>query len=117
MLVIAVVLFGVGMLLSHHTLATVRSEGWLLGPFLSNRLWEPSAFRAFEAGAADWTAVFHQAAGIGTAIFVALMACLFNVGGVELLLDRDLDSDRELRDAGSRTCSRVRSAASPVTTR
>lgn len=99
-LAIAIVVFVIVMLLTGHTLFTVRSGGWLLGPFTSNRLWQPSAFRAFGAGAADWTAVFHQAAGIATAVFVALMACLFNVGGVELLLDRDLDSDRELRDAG-----------------
>ena len=41
-----------------------------------------------------------QAAGIASTVFVAVMACLFNVGGVEVLLHTDLDSNRELRDAG-----------------
>jgi MFS superfamily sulfate permease-like transporter len=36
----------------------------------------------------------------GLAIFVAVIACLFNVSGVELLLHSDLDSNRELRDGG-----------------
>jgi SulP family sulfate permease len=39
-------------------------------------------------------------ATIATAVFVAALALLFNVGGTELLLDRDLDTNRELRDAG-----------------
>ena len=33
-------------------------------------------------------------------MFVAALALLFNVGGTELLLDRDLDTNQELRDAG-----------------
>ena len=97
-LLLALAAFAIAMALTGRSLADVRIQGWLLGPFTSDRLWQPWAFRAFQH--ADWSAVLHQAAGIATAIFVALMACLFNVGGVELLLDRDLDSDEELRDAG-----------------
>ena len=41
-----------------------------------------------------------QAAGIATAVFVAVIAALFNVSGIELILRTDLDSNRELRDAG-----------------
>ena len=33
-------------------------------------------------------------------MFVAVMGCLFNVGGVEVLLHKDLDTNEELRDAG-----------------
>ena len=33
-------------------------------------------------------------------IFVAVIAALFNVSGIELVLHTDLDSNRELRDAG-----------------
>jgi SulP family sulfate permease len=49
---------------------------------------------------ADWPAVVHQTAGIVTAVFVALIACLLNVSGLELFLHRDLDLNQELRDAG-----------------
>ena len=39
-------------------------------------------------------------AGIATAVFVATIAILFNISGTELVLDRDLDTNQELRDAG-----------------
>ena len=35
-----------------------------------------------------------------TAVFVATLAILFNIAGSELVLDRDLDTNQELRDAG-----------------
>ncbi len=35
-----------------------------------------------------------------TAVFVATFAILFNISGTELVLDRDLDTNQELRDAG-----------------
>lgn len=74
-------------------------EGWLLGPFPAGELWEfgtvPEALAE-----ADWSAVAGQAAGVATAIFVAVIAALFNVSGIELIRHTDLDSNRELRDAG-----------------
>ena len=33
-------------------------------------------------------------------MFVATLAILFNISGTELVLDRDLDTNKELRDAG-----------------
>jgi SulP family sulfate permease len=97
-LAIGVGLFGVGMLVTGSTLESARDGLWLLGPFDSTRLWQPWSLRALTG--ADWSAVIGQAAGIATAVFVAVIACLFNVGGVELLLHTDLDSNEELRDAG-----------------
>jgi sulfate permease, SulP family len=35
-----------------------------------------------------------------TAVFVATLAILFNISGTELVLGRDLDTNKELRDAG-----------------
>ena len=91
-------LFAIGMLVTGSSLQEAREGLWLLGPFHSTRLWQPWTIRAITG--ADWSAVLDQAAGIATAVFVAVMACLFNVGGVELLLHTDLDSNEELRDAG-----------------
>ena len=42
-----------------------------------------------------------QAAGIVTVVLVAVIAVLFNVSGTELVLHRDLDTNKELRDAGA----------------
>jgi SulP family sulfate permease len=95
---IGLVAFAIGMLLTRSSIDEARTGLWFIGPFPSTRLWQPWAYRSI-AGA-DWSAVLHQAAGIGTTVFVAVIACVFNVGGVELLLRKDLDTNRELRDAG-----------------
>jgi SulP family sulfate permease len=76
----------------------VREGRWLLGPFDEIRLWQPWSLRAI--GGADWGTVLASWPTIATAVFVAGLALLFNVGGTELLLDRDLDTNQELRDAG-----------------
>jgi sulfate permease, SulP family len=85
-------------LASGSDLAEVRQGGWLLGPFETTRLWQPWTLRA--VAGADWGAVAGSWPTMATAVFVAALALLFNIGGTELLLDRDLDTDRELRDAG-----------------
>jgi SulP family sulfate permease len=95
---IGFVAFGIGMLLTGSSLDAARNGLWLLGPFKSTKLWEPWTFRALSR--ADWSAVIDQAPGIATAVFVAVIACLFNVGGIELLLHKDLDTNEELRDVG-----------------
>ena len=90
--------FAVGMLVTGSSLQSAREGLWLLGPFPSSDLWRFWTVDALNL--ADWSAVLDQAAGIATAVFVAVMACLFNVGGVGLLLRSDLDSNQELRAAG-----------------
>lgn len=90
--------FVVAALATGSGLDEVREGQWLLGPFETTRLWQPWTLRAVTG--ADWGAVVGSWATIATAVFVAALALLFNVGGTELLLDRDLDTNRELRDAG-----------------
>jgi SulP family sulfate permease len=91
-------LFAVGMVVTGSSIDAARTGLWFLGPFGSTRLWQPWTLRALTE--ADWGVVLSQAPGIATTVFVAVMACLFNVGGVELLLRTDLDTNQELRDAG-----------------
>ena len=98
MIGIGIVLFAVGMLVTGSSIQSAREGLWLLGPFQSTRLWQPWTIHA--VAGADWSAVLHQTPGIATAVFVAVIACLFNVGGIELLLRADLDTNEELRDAG-----------------
>lgn len=76
----------------------LREGRWLLGPFETTRLWQPWTLRALSG--ADWGAVVGSWPTIATAVFVAALALLFNVGGTELVLNRDLDTNVELRDAG-----------------
>ena len=98
-LVIGVVLFAIGMVVTGSSIASARSGHWLLlGPFDSFETWQPWTFRAL--GGADWSAVLAQWTGILTAVFVAVIAILFNISGTEVVLNRDLDTNEELRNAG-----------------
>ena len=94
---IGLVVFVAGMVATGSSLQDVRDGGWLLGPFESI-LWKTWTFEAL--GGADWLSVLESWAGIVTAVFVATLAILFNISGTELVLDRDLDTNQELRDAG-----------------
>jgi SulP family sulfate permease len=95
---IGLVAFVIGMVATGSSLEEVRADRWLLGPFETTELWK---LRTLEAlGGADWLSVLESWWEIATAVFVATLAILFNISGSELVLDRDLDTNRELRDAG-----------------
>ena len=98
-IVIGLVVFVAGMVATGSSIEEVREGGWLLfAPSETAQPWQPWAFRAL--GGADWPSVLESWAGIATAVFVATFAILFNISGTELVLDRDLDTNQEMRDAG-----------------
>ena len=98
MLAVGLALFAIGMLVTGSSIDDARNGFWMLGPYRSGWLFQPWTFRALTG--ADWWAVLGQAAGIVTVVFVAVIGVLFNISGTEILLDRDLDANTELRDAG-----------------
>jgi sulfate permease, SulP family len=96
---IGFVVFVAGMIATGSSIEEVRQGGWLLfGPSDTPQPWHPWTLEAITG--ADWLSVLALWARIGTAVFVATMAALFNINGSELVLDRDLDTNREMRDAG-----------------
>ena len=96
---VGLVAFGLALLISQNSFQDARSFGWLIyGPFDDPQRWQPWTLRAITG--ADWSAVLGQWAGVIAAVFVAVIAILFTVSGSELVLRRDLDTNRELRDAG-----------------
>ena len=97
-LVLGVVLFVVGALVTGSSLDAAKAGDWLLGPFGSLEPRELWTWRAITG--ADWAAVLGQAVGIVMAVFVVTLALLFNMNGTELVLRHGLDTNRELRDAG-----------------
>jgi len=98
-IVIGLVVFVAGMVATGSSIEEVREGGWLLfGSSETAQPWQPWTLRAL--GGADWPSVLGSWAGIVTAVFVATFAILFNISGTELVLDRDLDTNQELRDAG-----------------
>jgi SulP family sulfate permease len=99
MIVLGFVAFGLGLVISQNSLQTARSFGWTMyGPFDAAETWQPWTLRAITG--ADWSAVIGQWAGIIAGVLVAVIVLLFTVSGSELELRRDLDTNRELRDAG-----------------
>jgi sulfate permease, SulP family len=98
-IVIGLVVFVAGMVATGSSIEEVREGGWLLfGSSETAQPWQPWAFKAL--GGADWPSVLESWAGIATAVFVATFAILFNISGTELVLDRDLDTNQEMRGAG-----------------
>ena len=97
-IVIGLVVFVIGVVATGSSIDEVRGGKWLLGSFDSAILWKPWTLEAL-AGA-GWLSVLESWAGILAAVLVATIAILFNISGTELVLDRDLDTNRELRDAG-----------------
>ena len=97
---IGLVLFAIGVVVTGSSIESARSGHWLLlGPFDEFQRWQPWTLRALSG--ADWSAVLGQWTGIATAVFVSVIAILFNISGTEVVLHRDLDTNEELRDAGS----------------
>ena len=95
---IGLALFAIAIVGTGSSTEEVRIGGWLLGPFDSATLWKTWTISAL--GGADWLAVLESAPAIVAAALVATLAILFDASRTELVLDRDLDTDRELRDAG-----------------
>jgi sulfate permease, SulP family len=98
LIVIGLAVFGIGVVATGSSIEEVRGGGWLVGSFDSAILWKTWTLSAL--GGADWLSVLESWAGILTSVFVATVAILFNISGAERVLDRDLDTNQELRDAG-----------------
>lgn len=76
----------------------LERHAWLLGPFPEGSLvgtWTVDAL-----GVADWDAVLAQAPAAAALAAIALLTILLNISGIEVLVRRDADIDRELRAAG-----------------
>ncbi len=96
---VGIVLFAIAMAVTGSSITEAQEGGWLLGPFPETGLWQPWAVRAI--GGADWGVVLAETAGIATVVFVSVVAMLLNASGIELMLGRELDPDRELRIGGT----------------
>ena len=80
------------------TIDDLERHGWLLGPFPEGSLWGTWTVDAL--GVADWGAVLAQAPAAAALTAIALVTILLNISGIEVLIRRDADLNRELRAAG-----------------
>jgi SulP family sulfate permease len=96
---LGLVAFAIGLVATGSSIDEVRSDGWLLlGTFDDAPRWQPWSTNAIVD--ADPIALLEQAPGIVAAILITVLALAYNVNATEVVLDRDLDTNRELRDAG-----------------
>lgn len=80
------------------SVADARAGGWLLGPFPPSKAWHPIAYTA--ALHADWPVILSQAGHLATILLIAVISVLLSSGAMELLVERDIDLNRELRVSG-----------------
>ena len=81
-----------------YSLEVLGAEGWLLGPFPEQTLWQPLTLP--KLAMADWNVISGQAANIMTVIAVSSTALLLNASATELETKQDVDLNKELRLAG-----------------
>lgn len=80
-------------------ISEARADGLLLGPFPDEGLfgaWTGSALRD-----ADVSVLLRELPAIASLTIAALLQLLLNASGMELILERDIDLNRELRAAGT----------------
>jgi sulfate permease, SulP family len=96
---LGLVAFAIGLVVTGSSIDEVRSDGWLLlGTFDDAPRWRPWSTNAIVD--ADPIALLEQAPGMVAAILITVLALSYNVNAAEVVLDRNLDTNRELRDAG-----------------
>ncbi|MFQ5528046.1 MAG: SLC26A/SulP transporter family protein, partial [Thermoanaerobaculia bacterium] len=98
MLVAAIFVFYLLLAATGTSVAEATSNGWLLGPFPSADMWKPIGLAMLAK--VEWRVLFGEAGSMLAVLLVGMVALLLNATGLELLVHRDIDLDRELRGAG-----------------
>ena len=98
MLITAVFLFFLTLFLSRTPIDTALAQGWFIGPFPDSGMWQPHLFSALKL--ADLSLVTAQAGNMGVIIVLATIAFLLNVTGLEFIVQREVDLNRELQTFG-----------------
>jgi sulfate permease, SulP family len=88
------VLFALGV-----SVEEAKGLGLLLGDLSSQATLQPPILTAF-AGV-DWPALLAQSGHIVVIILLNLVSLLLNVSGIELILDKEIDLNHELKSAGT----------------
>lgn len=91
-------LFYLALLLTGTPLGEAGARGLLLGPFPDGALWRPPSLSALAQ--VHWPAVVEQAGKMATIALISVISLLLNASGLELVVRRDLDLNRELLSAG-----------------
>jgi SulP family sulfate permease len=91
-------LFYVVLWFTNTSMAEVSAQGWLLGPFPEQALWQPFTFS--DLAQVNWFVILGQIGNMATILVVSVVALLLNASGLELVVRQDIDLNRELQAAG-----------------
>jgi len=80
------------------TLEVLERDGWLVGPFPEGAGWKPVGPTDFLD--ADWGALASNGGGILILVIVSILGLMLNLGGLEEVLESEIDVDHEMRIAG-----------------
>ncbi len=97
-LLTAIGLFYGLLLLTNTSVAEASTQGWLLGPFPEGSLWQPLSLDKLTG--VNWSVVFKQVGGITTILVISAISLLLSASGLELVTQKDIDLNRELRVVG-----------------
>jgi len=98
MLALAIGLFYIALAIAGIPTAEAAANGWLLGPFDQEALFQPLTFSSLAQ--VNWLAIVLQVDKIGAIIALSLISLLLNASALEVAVKEDIDMNRELQSAG-----------------
>lgn len=101
MITIAILLFYTILMFNKIPIETVNEKGFLLGPFNSNSLYSFVSFDAFNQ--ANWGVIFNNMISLIVIWLINGIALLLNNSGIEIVAQRDIELNHELKTAGIAT--------------
>jgi sulfate permease, SulP family len=97
----AILLFYVAMLITGTPIDLAQEQGLLLQKLPVGQIYQFSTFPALTQ--ANWQVVWQQVPSLAALWLIDTIALLLNANGIELVVSRDLDLNRELKVAGAAT--------------
>ena len=98
MLALSIGLFYIALALAGISISEAAANGWLLGPFDQEALFQPLTFASLTQ--VSWSAIISQVDKIGAIIVLSLISLLLNASALEIAAKEDLDLNDELKSAG-----------------
>jgi sulfate permease, SulP family len=98
MLFAGIVLFYLILLLTRTSVAEARVEGWLIDAFPDGSLWQPLTLGSLTQ--VHWPTIAGETFSISAVVLTSTLALLLNASGLELVVQQDLDLNRELKANG-----------------
>lgn len=94
----SVAIFYLMMRIAGFSFLELGSQGWLLGPFPEGSLLRSLPISALQQ--VNWNLVLAQAGNMVIILIVSAFALMLNISSLELVAEKDMDVNNELRIAG-----------------